>query len=189
MGIRMDVMSSDCFTARKSRLLWRLSGTFCNASSSVPLFTNLTSRCTRQNSNVMRGHQQMGWWEEYCTGNWELVHPKKFERHIYTILVPVCPAPRREGKQMEACFFSNLLPDFSHMPSSPQGVRLFQGSCTKKTCRWVPRSLPNIWQLLKSCNSISIASCFLFRQVFSSPSHKKGNSLPTAQAKVKENNV
>lgn len=53
IDIRMDVMSSDCFTVRKSRLLWRLSGTFCNASSAGPLFTDLTSRCTRQNSNVM----------------------------------------------------------------------------------------------------------------------------------------
>lgn len=123
--------------------------------------------------------------------HWKLgISPSKEIWKTYLHYSSTClSSPKKRGEADGGLFFSNLLPDFSHMPSTPQGVRLFQGSCTKKTCRWVPRSLPNIWQLLKSCNSISIASCFLFRQVFSSPSHKKGNSLPTAQAKVKENNV
>lgn len=59
-SIRQEAMSSFCLTVRKSRLLCGLSGTFCNASSSTSVFTSLTPRCTRQYSNVVWWHQEMG---------------------------------------------------------------------------------------------------------------------------------
>lgn len=104
-GTGKEFMSWNCPPVRKLRQLWRLSGTFCNTSSSTSHLTILISRCTRHVQQCDTTTPGDGGWEEY----WPVIMNESIQRLVKDTylckFLYVFVLPQEERKQMEACVF------------------------------------------------------------------------------------
>lgn len=117
-GTGKEFMSWNCPPVRKLRQLWRLSGTFCNTSSSTSHLTILISRCTRHVQQCDTTTPGDGGGRNIDPKLWMSPSKDLWKTHIYANSSMYLSCPKKKGSRWRHAS-SNLLPAFSHIPSTP----------------------------------------------------------------------